>query len=199
MWILVRGKENKSSCYSGDLSVDAHGKASVKVSGKGCTKSTWTIPSGAIIAYEMVKADKWDNKEIVKDVTCPSKYPKLDVRNSPVHPMDRCVKTTFETTGVECKLAVTDKSKNWYVSSKDGKDVCKSKKGKPNKSVKCKKSGYDYKVQKGRDECTKPKESYKDPTCPAGYDYDKKTSGGGKDKCNLRGISHLKVDGMEGW
>lgn len=199
VWILVEGQENKSSCYAGDLSVDANGTASVKVSGSGCTKSSWVIPPGSIMAYEMVRADEWDNKEIVKDVECPSSHPKPDVRNSPVHPMDRCIKTTYETTGIECKLLVTDKAKNWYVQSKDGKDVCKSKKGKPNKSVKCKKSGYDYKVKTGKDECTKPKESYKDPFCPAGYDYDKKTSDGGKDKCNLRGIQHLKVDGMEGW
>lgn len=107
---------------------------------------------------------------------------------------------TYTHASVQCKLAPTDKAKNWYVASRKGKDTCKSKKGKSNKSVKCSKSGYDYVSQSGKDTCRKEKLSYKDPTCPAGYVYDKNSSGnGGVDQCHLRGVASFKPDSSDGF
>jgi len=199
VWILVAGNENKSECYSGDLAV-TNGVWKVSTTASGCSSNSWTIEPGSIIAYEMVKVTKWDNQELSERPSCPSGYPSYESRSSPATPMDRCKKVTYEKVGVECKLLVTDKKKNWYVSAKSGRDVCKSKKGKPNKSVKCSKSGYDYVSQSGKDTCRKAKESYKDPTCPAGYDYDKKSTGnGGVDQCYLRGVSSFDPDSQDGF
>ncbi len=199
VWILVAGEESKEECYSGDLTV-TNGVWKVSTSASGCSSNSWTIAPGSIIAYEMVKVDKWDDHEITVKPSCPSGYPTYDTRSSPATPMDRCKKVTYEHVGVECKLLITDKSKNWYVSAKNGRDVCKSKKGKPNKEVKCKKSGYSYVAQSGKDTCKKAKESYKDPTCPTGYDYDKKSTGnGGVDQCDLRGVSSFKPDSQDGF
>lgn len=199
VWILIAGDESKDECYSGDLTV-TNGVWKVSTTASGCSSNSWTIAPGSIIAYEMVKVDKWDDEEITTKPTCPSGYSTYETRSSPVTPMDRCKKVTYENVGVECKLLITDKSKNWYVSAKDGRDVCKSKKGKPNKEVKCSKSGYDYVVQSGKDTCRKAKDSYKDPTCPAGYDYDKKSTGnGGTDQCHLRGVNSFKPDSQDGF
>lgn len=198
VWILVRGEESNTACYSGDLTVSGGGW-SVSPSASGCSDNSWTVEAGSIIAYEMVKVDKWDNEELTQRPTCPAGY-SLQTRSSSVTPMDQCVKTEYETTGIECKLLATDKSKNWYVKSRAGRDTCKSRKGKKDKGVKCKKSGYDYRAQSGRDECRKPVEKKRDPSCPAGYDYDKKsTSNSGKDMCELRGIRSLKPDSQDGF
>ena len=200
VWIMVEGEENNGSCYSGDLNVgDATGTLSVDVSAEGCKSNSWTIEPGSILAYEMVKVDKWNKKELVERPSCPSGY-TMETRSSVATPMDRCVKTTYETSGVECKLLATDKKKNWFVESKSGRDVCKSKKGKKDKEVKCSKSGYDYQVKSGRDSCRKPKETYKDPSCKSGWRYEKRDmNNSGKDQCFLEGIEHLKVDLQEGF
>ena len=198
VWILIAGDENKEECYTGDLAV-TNGVWKVSTTASGCSSNSWTIAPGSIIAYEMVKVDKWDNHELSQRPSCSSGY-SYDTRKSPATPMDRCKKVTYDYTSVKCKLLVTDKAKNWYVSAKSGRDVCKSKKGKPNKEVKCSKSGYSYVSQSGKDTCKKAKETYKDPTCPAGYDYDKKsTSNGGVDQCYLRGIASLKPDSQDGF
>lgn len=199
VWILIAGSENKSECYSGDLTV-TNGVWKVSTTASGCSSNSWTIEPGSIIAYEMVKVDKWNNEEITVKPTCPAGYTIYDTRSSPATPMDRCKKITYDHVGVECKLLITDKAENWYVDARSGRDVCKSRKGKPNKEVKCSKSGYDYVVQSGRDTCKKPEESFKDPFCPAGYDYDKKsTDNGGVDQCELRGIESLKPDSQDGF
>lgn len=199
VWVLVAANEAKNECYSGDLAL-TNGTMSVKVSGSGCKQSSWVIEPGSIIAYEMVKVTDWNNEEITSKPTCPSGYPAYDSRSSPTAPMDRCKKTTYESASTQCKLLVTDKKDNWYVKSRDGRDTCKSKKGKPDKGVECSKSGYDYVAQSGRDTCRKPKYTYADPKCPAGYDYDKKsTSNGGVDVCKLRGIEDLKPDSKDGF
>ncbi|MEZ4384467.1 MAG: hypothetical protein R3A79_24275 [Nannocystaceae bacterium] len=199
VWILVAGDESKEECYSGDLAV-TNGVWKVSTTAEGCSSNSWTISPGSVIAYEMVKVDKWDNREIVQKPTCPDGYPTYDKRSSPATPMDRCKKVTYDYVGVECKLLVTDNKSNWYVDSRGGRDVCKSKKGKPNKEVKCSKSSYDYVVQSGRDTCRKAQESYKDPVCPAGFDYNKNSTGnGGVDECQLRGISSLKPDSQDGF
>lgn len=198
VWVLVEGDENKQECYSGDLAVSG-GAWSVETTASGCSDSSWTIEPGSIIAYEMVKVDQWNNEELTERPSCPSGY-SYESRSSPTTPMDRCVKTTYDTVAIECKLLVTDNKNNWYVKSRAGRDTCKSKKGKPDKGVKCSKSGYDYVAQAGRDNCRKPQQTYKDPTCPAGYDYDKKsTSNGGVDVCKLRGIASLKPDSQDGF
>jgi hypothetical protein len=199
VWVLVAADETKQECYSGDLAV-TNGTMSVKVSGSGCKQSSWVIEPGSIIAYEMVKVDEWNNEEITSKPTCPSGYPAYDTRSSSVTPMDRCKKTTYDNVSTQCKLLVTDNKNNWYVSNRSGRDTCKSKKGKPDKNVECSKSGYDYVAQAGRDTCRKPEYSYTDPVCPAGYDYDKKsTSNGGVDQCELRGIASLKPDSQDGF
>lgn len=199
VWVLVEGDESKKECYSGDLTV-SNGTMSVKTSASGCSSSTWTIEPGSIIAYEMVKVDEWNNEEITSKPTCPAAYPTYESRSSAATPMDRCKKTTYETVETQCKLLVTDKPKNWYVSKRAGRDTCKSKKGKPDKGVECSKGGYDYVAQSGRDTCRKPTYTYADPTCPAGYDYDKKSTGnGGVDQCKLRGITSLKPDSQDGF
>lgn len=200
VWILVAGEEDKSECYSGDLMVNGDDEWKVSINASGCSSSSWTVAPGSIIAYEMVKVDKWNNEEITSKPKCPDSHPTYETRSSMVTPKDRCKKVTYNHVGVECKLAITDKADNWYVAAKDGRDVCKSKKGKPNKEVKCSKSGYDYVVQAGRDTCRKAEESYRDPDCPPGYDYDNKSTGnGGVDQCKLRGIAHLKTDNVEGF
>lgn len=199
VWILVAGDESKEECYTGDLAV-TNGVWKVETTASGCSANSWTIAPGSIIAYEMVKVDKWDNQELTQKPSCPSGYGNYDTRSSPLTPMDRCKKITYKHVGVKCKLAITDKAKNWYVSAKNGRDVCKSRKGKKDKSVKCEKSGYDYVAQAGKDTCRKPQESYKDPYCPAGYDYNKKsTSNSGVDQCELRGIASLKPDSQDGF
>jgi len=199
VWILVAGAESKDECYSGDLAV-TNGVWKVSTTAEGCSSNSWTIAPGSIIAYEMVKVDQWDNEEISQRPLCPSGYPNYDARSSPVTPKDRCKKVTYKHAAVECKLLITDKAKNWYVSAKSGRDVCKSRKGKPNKAVKCSKNGYDYVSQSGKDTCRKPVESYRDPYCPTGYDYDKKsTANGGVDQCELRGIESLKPDSQDGF
>ena len=193
VWIFVQGDESQSDCYSGDLTV-SNGAYKVSTSGSSCSTSSWTIPAGSIFAYEMAKVTRWDKNELQQRPTCPSGY-KLETRSSPATPMDRCVKTTFDTSGVKCKLAPTDNRSNWYVQARDGRDTCKSRKGKKDKSVTCSKSGHDYVAQKGKDKCQKAKETYRDPSCPRGYDYNKKsTSDGGKDMCELEGIQEMTVD-----
>lgn len=198
VWILVAGEESAASCYSGDLSV-TNGVWKVSTTASGCSSTSYTIPPGSIFAYEMVKAE-WDNEELTEKPKCPSGYSKYDVRSSPATPMDRCEKVTYDYTSVKCNLGPLDKASNWYVSARSGKDVCKSKKGKPNKGVKCSKSGYSYVSQSGKDTCRKPKSSFKDPYCPQGYDYDKNSTGnGGVDQCHLRGIEDLKFDSNSGF
>lgn len=200
VWILVAGEENKGECYSGDLTITGNDAAKVSINASGCSSSSWTVAPGSIIAYEMVKVDKWNHEEITSKPKCPDSHPTYETRSSMVTPQDRCKKVSYDHVGVECKLALTDKADNWYVAARNGRDVCKSKKGKPDKEVKCSKSGYDYVVQAGRDTCRKAEESYKDPFCPAGYDYDKKSTGnGGVDQCKLRGIEHLKIDSHDGF
>ncbi|MEM6991335.1 MAG: hypothetical protein AAF721_12575 [Myxococcota bacterium] len=199
VWILVRGNESKAECYSGELSV-THSGVTVKPKASGCQSSSYTLNGGSILAYEMVKIDKWDDNEISTKPSCASGH-VYEKRSSTVTPMDRCKKTTTVTSGVKCKLGPLDKRANWYVSARSGKDTCKSKKGKPDKSVICSKSGYSYVSQSGKDKCTKASYSYKDPFCSApGYDYNKKsTSNGGLDQCELRGIESLKPDSMDGF
>lgn len=199
VWILIAGDESKSECYSGDLTV-TNGVWKVSTTASGCSSNSWTIEPGSIIAYEMVKVDKWNNEELTVRPSCPESHPIYDTRSSALTPEDRCKKITYDYVGVECKLLITDIADNWYVSSKDGRDVCKSKKGKPDKEVKCSKSGYDYVVQNGRDTCKKAEESFTEPYCPAGYDYDKKSSDNdGVDQCELRGIESLKPDSQDGF
>lgn len=200
VWILVSGDESQAECLSGNLGVsDTTGTVSVSTEASSCTSSSWVMPPGSIIAYEMTKVTKWDKDELTKKPDCKSGA-KYDVRTSPLHPKDRCETTKTLTSGVKCKLLVTDKKKNWYVKAKSGKDTCKSKKGKKDKGVKCVKSGYSYKTKSGKDECTKSEPSYVDPTCPAGYDYDKKSTGNkGVDVCKLKGIEDLKPDSMDGF
>jgi hypothetical protein len=199
VWVLVAGEENKAECYSGDLAV-TNGVWKVSTSASGCSASSWTIEPGSVIAYEMVKVDKWDNEELTNRPNCPSGYPTYESRSSPLTPHDRCKKITYDYASVECKLLITDNKDNWYVDSRSGRDVCKSRKGKPDKEVKCSKSGYDYVVQDGRDTCRKPEESYQDAVCQAGYDYDvKSTDNGGVDVCELRGIESLKPDSQDGF
>lgn len=199
VWILVAGEESKAECYSGDLKVTGEVWA-VSTSASGCSSSSWTIAPGSVIAYEMVKVDQWNNEEITMRPSCPSGYPTYDTRSSPLTPHDRCKKVTYDYAGVECKLLITDNKDNWYVDSRGGRDVCKSRKGKPDKEVKCSKSGYDYVVQDGRDTCRKPEDSYQDAFCPAGYDYDSKSTGNdGVDVCELRGIASLKPDSQDGF
>ncbi|MEZ4454232.1 MAG: hypothetical protein R3B09_32560 [Nannocystaceae bacterium] len=199
VWVLIAGDENKSECYSGDLTV-TNGVWKVSTSASGCSSNSWTIEPGSIIAYEMVKVDKWNNEEITSKPTCPDNYPTYETRSSLTTPMDRCKKITYDYVAVECKLLITDKAENWYVASRDGRDVCKSRKGKDDKEVKCSKSSYDYVVQSGKDTCRKAEESYADPVCPSGYDYDKKsTSNNGVDQCELRGIESLKPDSQDGF
>ena len=143
VWVLVAGDESKDECYSGDLTVSG-GTWKVNTNASGCASNSWTIEPGSIIAYEMVKVTDWDNEEITKSPTCPSGYPTYETRSSSVTPMDRCKKTDYDHVSTQCKLLVTDNPDNWYVSSRDGRDTCKSRKGKPDKDVKCSKSGYDY-------------------------------------------------------
>lgn len=199
VWILVAGAENKAECYSGDLSV-SYGAVSVSTSASGCASSTWTIAPSSVIAYEMVKVDKWDDAELTARPSCPANYPTYESRSSIVTPEDRCKKITYDYVGVECKLGVFDVADNWYVDARNTRDVCKSTKGKSDKSVQCSKSSYDYVVQAGKDTCKKAEESYADPFCPSGYDYDKKSSSnGGVDQCELRGIESLKPDSQDGF
>lgn len=199
VWILVASQETKSECYSGDLQVTGNGW-NVKTSASGCKDSTYTIQPGSIIAYEMVKADKWDNHEIVKPTSCPSGYGYYEVKKSITMPKDRCRKTNWIYTSIKCNLRIGDKASNWYVSTRSGKDTCKSRKRKPDRGVKCSKTGYTYVSKSGRDNCKKATYAYKDPTCPAGYSYDKKSTGnGGRDQCDLKGIDHLKVDNQDGF
>lgn len=198
VWIFVEGEEEQKSCYSGKLTI--FGSAwKINTKASGCKNTTYTISPGSIFAYEMVKADKWDKEDkLAYTPSCPKNYPTYEVRKSTVTPMDRCKKTTVATIGVQCKLAITDKRKNWYVEAKSGRDICKSKKGKPNKSVECTKNGYNYVAQSGKDSCTKQIYTYQEPVCKTGYVYNKKsTSNAGKDICELKGISHLKVDNQE--
>ncbi|MEM6293410.1 MAG: hypothetical protein AAGA54_19210 [Myxococcota bacterium] len=199
VWVLVEGEEAKSECYSGELEVKGNGWA-VSPSASGCSENSWTIQPGSVIAYEMVKIDKWDVQDgLTQRPTCSAGY-TLKTRSSSVTPMDQCVKTEYETTTVECKLLPTDKAKNWYVKAKNGRDVCASRKGKKDKAVKCKKSGYDYVSQSGKDTCRKPVEKTRDPKCPGGFDYDKRSTGnGGKDQCKLNGIDSLKPDSHDGF
>lgn len=199
VWVLVRGEESKSECYSGDLVVSG-ANWSVNPSASGCTDSSWTIEPGSVVAYEMVKVKKWDVQDsLTKRPTCPAGY-SLRTRNSAVTPQDQCVKTTYKTAAVECKLLATDQAKNWYVKSKSGRDVCASRKGKRDKAVKCSKSGYDYVAQNGRDTCRKPTETTRTPTCSNGYDYRKKSSdNAGRDICELTGIDALKPDSQDGF
>lgn len=199
VWIAVEGNENKQECYSGDLTV-TNGTMSVRTTAQGCSSSTWTIAPGAVIAYEMVKVDSWNNEEITSKPTCPAAYPAYETRNSTVTPKDRCKKTTYDSVATQCKLMITDDRDNWYVDSRDGRDTCKSRKGKPNKDVECSQGGYDYVAQAGRDTCRKPEYTYADPVCPAGNEYDSKsTSNNGVDQCELRGISALKPDSQDGF
>jgi len=199
VWIMVNGKESKEGCYSGELTV-SNGAWTVNTTASGCASSSYTIPPGSILAYEMSKVRQWDNEELTEKPKCPSGYSKYDTRSSPATPKDRCEKVSYVNTSVVCKLAVTDKAKNWYVSARSGKDVCKSKKGKPNKSVKCSKSGYSYVSQSGKDTCRKASSSFKDPYCPKYYVYDKNSTGnGGVDQCHLRGIADMKFDSNSGF
>lgn len=199
VWVLVQAEESKAECYSGDLKV-SNGTMSVTTSASGCSNSSWTIDPGSIIAYEMVKVDAWDKEEITSKPTCSASYPTYESRSSPATPKDRCKKTTYDNVATQCKLAITDDKDNWYVDSRDGRDTCKSKKGKPNKDVECSKGGYDYVSQSGRDTCKKPEYTYADPGCPAGYAYNSKsTSNGGVDRCELEGIESLKPDSQDGF
>lgn len=199
VWIAVRGAENKQECYSGDLTV-TNGVASVTTSASGCSNSTWTINPGAVIAYEMVKAESWNNEEITQRPTCPASHPTYESRNSTVTPKDRCKKTTYDNVATQCKLLITDDKDNWYVQARDGRDTCKSRKGKPDKDVECSAGGYQYQSQAGRDTCRKAEYTYVDPSCPAGYDYDSKsTSNNGVDVCELKGIANLKPDSHDGF
>lgn len=199
VWILVAADESKQECYSGDLTV-SNGTMSVRTSASGCSSSTWTIQPGSIIAYEMVKVDKWNDEELTSKPTCPAAYPDYESRSSAVTPKDRCKKTTYDTVATQCKLAITDDKDNWYVSNRDGRDTCKSKKGKPDKDVECSKGGYDYVAQGGRDTCRKPEYTYADPVCPAGYAYNStSSSNNGVDRCELRGIESLKPDSQDGF
>jgi hypothetical protein len=199
VWVLVDAEESKAECYSGDLKV-TNGTMSVTASASGCSTSSWTIQPGSIIAYEMVKVDEWDNDELSSKPTCPAAFPAYESRSSPVTPKDRCKKTTYDNVATQCKLLITDDKDNWYVDSRDGRDTCKSKKGKPNKDVECSKGGYDYVAQGGRDTCRKPEYTYADPVCPAGYAYNStSTSNGGVDLCELKGIQSLKPDSQDGF
>ena len=199
VWILVAADESKQECYSGDLTV-TNGKLSVTATASGCSKSSWVVEPGAVIAYEMVKVDKWNNEELTSKPTCGANFPDYESRSSALNPMDRCKKTTFDNVATQCKLLITDVRDNWFVSSKDGRDTCKSTKGKDDKDVECSKGGYDYVSQAGRDTCRKPEYTYADPVCPAGYDYNKtSTSNGGVDRCELRGIESLKPDSQDGF
>ncbi len=199
VWILVDGNESQNGCYSGKLNVTGNGWT-VSPSASGCRSSTWTIPPGSILAYEMVKVKKWDKQELTKGTSCPESHPDYDVRSSVATPKDRCKKTSWTHVGIQCKLLITDNKKNWYISNRAKRDTCKSKKGKDDKDVKCSKSGYDYVAQEGRDTCKKAEYSYKDPTCPNGYDYDKKSTGNnGRDQCHLKGIAELTPDSQDGF
>lgn len=199
VWIAVAGEEGQAGCYSGDLSV-SNGVWTVNTTASGCSSSTWTIPPGSIFAYGMVKVTKWNNQELTEKPTCPSGYTRYDTRSSPAHPMDRCEKITYKHVSVKCKLGTLDKPANWYVAARSGRDTCKSRKGKPDKDVKCSKSGYSYVAQSGKDTCRKPQSSYTEPKCPKGYTYDKNsTANGGVDQCHLRGIADLDVDSNAGF
>lgn len=199
VWILVAGDESKAECYSGDLTV-TNGAWNVSTSASGCAASSWTIAPTSIIAYEMAKVDRWNNEEILVRPSCPASYPTYETRSSIATPEDRCKRITYDYVGVECQLGLLDNADNWYVSARDGRDTCKSTKGKPDKEVKCSRSGYDYVVQAGKDTCRKGAESYSVPSCPNGYEYDKKsTSNGGVDQCKLRGIESLKPDSQDGF
>jgi len=199
VWVLVQGSESKAECYSGELKV-SNGTMSVGVSGSGCSNSAWTIEPGAIIAYEMVKVDQWNDKEITSKPTCGAAFPAYESRNSPITPKDRCKKTTYDTATTQCKLAITDNRDNWFVESKSGRDTCKSRKGKPDKDVECGQGGFDYVAQSGRDTCRKPEYTYADPVCPSGYTYEAtSTSNGGVDRCNLRGVQSLEPDSQDGF
>ena len=199
VWFLVKGKEDKSSCYSGKLDVSG-ATFKIGVNAAGCKSSSYTIPAGSIIAYEMVKVSKWSKDELTHTPRCPTGYGQYDVRSSSLNPKDRCEKKSEKDTGVRCKLGKLDKRKNWEVSSRKKRDTCKSKKGKKDKEVECVNKKDRYVVQEGKDKCVEETLSYKDPTCDAGYDYDKKSTGNkGKDVCQRKGITKLKVDSQNGF
>jgi hypothetical protein len=112
-----------------------------------------------------------------KSPSCPGGW-SYEVRN-PLN-KDRCNRTTTQTAALKCKLAVTDKAKNWTgPHAQRGADECRSKKGKKPKGVKCP-SGYRYTMQSGADSCTKKSRDRQTPTCPAGWNYKSRS---GKDIC----------------
>ena len=93
---------------------------------------------------------------------------------------DRCSLKGIASAGLLCKLLVTDKKSNWTgPHARQGKDFCKSTKGKKNKSVKCP-VGYRHTIRTGGDTCTKSKTRYSQPVCPQGFNY---KSQKGKDIC----------------
>lgn len=199
VWILVAADESKHECYSGDLTI-TDDDVSVRTTAAGCSTSSWVIEPESIVAYEMVKVDDWNDAELSEQPTCPASHPAYESRSSPTTPMDRCKRTTYDYVSTQCQLTIFDKRENWYVESRDGRDTCKSRKGKPDKDVECSAGGYTYVAQSGRDTCRKPEYSYTEPVCPTGYDYDRKsTSNGGVDRCELRGIASLKPDTPEGF
>jgi len=191
VWILVDSDETHSSCFEGEIQVKAK-KMTVKAGGSSCNTTSWTIAPGSIVAYEMVKANRWNKKEIASSPKCPRGY-WYDAKRG----KDRCVKKQTVTTGVKCKLGLGRKRANWKIVSKNGRDVCmhKTQQKKP-KAVTCDKSGYSYVAQKGRDKCRKVLTSYKKPSCKSGFRLFKNSR---KDTCNMKGIKHLKVDTQDGF
>jgi hypothetical protein len=199
VWILIASSETKSECFSGELTVT--GSAwSVKPSASQCSESTYTVKPGSIIAYEMSKVSRWNKHEYTQSARCPSGYSGYEVRKSPLHPHDRCKRTSYSHVGIKCALRFGDKASNWYVSSRSGRDTCKSRKGKKDRGVKCSKSGYSYVSQPGRDTCRKANVTYNEAVCSRGWDYDKKSTGnGGRDQCHLKGVEQFKMDQYNGF
>ncbi len=196
VWILIEGSESSASCYSGDLDVNAAGWT-IDTTAQGCRETSYAVSPGSIVAYEMVKVDEWEKAELTDKPTCPAGT-QYEIRSSALHPQDRCVKTKVSDRGVRCKLAVTDDRSNWYVKERAGRDTCKSRKGKPDKDVECVHGSDKYVAQSGKDKCEETTETYSDPSCPAGYDYDART-GNDKDVCKLEGIESFDVDANAGF
>ena len=118
VWILVSGQEAKKECYSGSLQVSGS-TWKVKTKASGCKSSTWTIPAGSVIAYEMVKVSKWDTDEIIKSTSCASGY-SYEVKKSVVTPKDKCKKGS-STKDPYCPSGYDYKKNS---TSNGGRDQC---------------------------------------------------------------------------